>query len=351
MQNLVKLQSVLPTRWSVRRTYVLPTSDPRQAYFIEWSPEHSPWGEGWIAGEYDTSGVLMLRGRYNPVDIAQYALYQYGRAQQGNRDALNSFLNQAGYFVRMQRNDGGYEYSKSVPEYSAGPGWLSAMAQGEAISVLIRAWLITDDATFKKAALKAIEPFYRDVREGGVTFYDGDVVFFEEVATPTPCHILNGHLFAAFGIWEAIRAGVANAELDNLFKRSVSTLLQWLPAFDASGWSYYDLALNQWGKRHLSPFGYHNFHVAQMKVFAAMTNNATFELAASHWENGFNSILQRARLTGSGVSLASRAVLRKLGIPTGVRFRPLSTRRIEEIARTARSPLRADLNRLQDSSP
>ena len=48
------------------------------------------------------------------------------------------------------------------------PGWLSAMGQGQAMSVLSRAYHLTHDDVYLQAALKAIKPFHFESNRGGV---------------------------------------------------------------------------------------------------------------------------------------------------------------------------------------
>jgi heparosan-N-sulfate-glucuronate 5-epimerase len=272
----------------------------------------------------------MVGGQYKPVDIAQYALFQYGRLKAGYPEAETSFLNQARYLMRAQRPDGSYIYETPVPEYGAGPCWSSAMAQGEAISVLLRAWLWTGDDRFKAAAQSAAQPLCLDTRHGGVAYLRNGDVFFEEVATPDPCHILNGHLFAAFGIWELLRVRLGNELLRNIFAASLETLSQWITLFDAEAWSYYDLAVDTTGARHLALLLYHNFHIAQLRVFAAMTGNAVFDVTASRWESALASFAQRVRLWSYGARVVARALLKRLGVGGSMRWMPMPIEAIGE---------------------
>lgn len=48
------------------------------------------------------------------------------------------------------------------------PGWYSAMAQGQAMSLLVRAYLLTHDAKYLKAAVEAMKLFEISSEQGGV---------------------------------------------------------------------------------------------------------------------------------------------------------------------------------------
>lgn len=309
-----ELSRMFPLQWEMRRAYRLPSSEPGQPYFIAWDAAPRPVGEGWVHATFDERGVLVTeRGQYLPVTIAQFAFHEYARyaASEAN-DAKVRFLAQAEYFVRAQRADGGYPYEEPLPDYGATAGWLSGMAQGEAASVLLRAHSLTNDERFRDAGVRALEPLKHDTRAGGASFIRDGAVFFEEVATPEPCHILNGHLFAAFGVWEYARLGLGSADVRLLHEDAAKTLARWLRRFDDDGWSLYDLAIGESGARHIAPLWYHHFHIAQLNVYAQMTGNPLFHDMADRWERALGDIGVRARVWRRNATYLARDVRRRL---------------------------------------
>jgi|SRR5579872_103100 len=305
------LQQLFPTSWDLTRPFRSP-STIAGPYYITWFPGGPPLGEGWDSESFDSDGVLLIGGVYKPADIAQYALSQHEALCEGFVQAKPMFLAQARYLQRAQRDDGSYPYTQPNPEYSAASGWISAMAQGEAASVLMRAWVLTQDQDLKNAAEKALVPLRKDVARGGASFIRGSSVFFEEVATPNPCHILNGHLFAAFAIWEAVQIGLADEELKNLHAVSISTLGRWLDLYDAGGWSYYDLATDLEGQRHLASLFYHQFHISQLEVYGAMTGVLQFTRKAMLWRRAVGQLSARVRVWQYGLRVVANALTRKL---------------------------------------
>lgn len=318
-----ELHRMFPLRWKMTRGYRLPTGDPAQPYYISWSAAPRPIGEGWDAPVFDEHGVVQIGTYRNPVQLSQFGFHQYARACEGDERARASFLAQATYLAHNQRSDGGYEYPIPAPAFNAKPGWLSAMAQGEAASVLLRAHAITGDAMYLERGRHALEPLKRDMSRGGASTIDRGDVFFEEVAAEPACHILNGHLYAHFGVWEYVRFGFADDELTTLYHDALRTVERWLPYYDAGGWSCYDLAADSAGRRHYAPLWYHHFHIAQLRVFAAMTQRDIFAGMADRWESALHRYDVRARVWAYNAASLARAAARRVQRRATTAFQPI----------------------------
>ena len=91
----------------------------------------------------------------------------------------------------------------SVSDYNASAPWLSALTQGNAVSVLVRAYRLTHEEVFLQVARRAMRTFELDIRDGGVSTSIGeDGVFFEEFAVYPASHVLNGYILALFGLYD-----------------------------------------------------------------------------------------------------------------------------------------------------
>ena len=285
-----ELHQRFPRDWGLYRRYRLPSDDLGQPYYIVW--DLARFG----LESFDAEGVRSTSGIYNPVSIAQYGLYCYGELVGGNEELRQPFLRQAQFLRSYQRQDGTLPYWNPFPRYCENPPWISAMAQGEAASLFLRAYALTSERSYLDAALHAVESLKADVARGGASFIRGNAVFFEEIASNEPVHILNGHLFAAFGVWELCRFGFGDSDLHRLHECAVQTLARWLPLFDASGWSYYQLALNESGARYYCPMNYHQYHIAQLYVYEAMTGVKAFGECARRWHAGLDDPKLRLRV-------------------------------------------------------
>jgi heparosan-N-sulfate-glucuronate 5-epimerase len=290
----------------MRRLYRLPSADLAQPYYIVWDLAR------YASENIDAEGVWSACGTYNPVSIAQYGLYCYGEYVAGHCELRQTCLRQAQFLRRCQRPDGTFAYWDTRVKYAVRAPWISAMAQGEAASLFLRAYCLTSERSYLDAALLAAESLKTDVAASGVSFVRGNAIFFEEIASQTPVHILNGHLYAAFGLWELCRFGFSDPELQRVHERAVQTLVRWLPLFDAKGWTYYQLAINARGARYYAPMNYHQYHIAQMYVFEAMTGAKVFGEYARRWHAGLGDPGLRRRVWLDAVRFFTDASHRQL---------------------------------------
>src|SRR5260221_5480620 len=96
---------------------------------------------------------------------------------------------------RTSDDAGGWPISSPHPDIPTKGRWLSALTQGNALSVLVRAYQLTSEQPFLDAAQRVIRTFERDILDGGVSAPVGsNGVFFEEVAVYPAVHKLSGFI-------------------------------------------------------------------------------------------------------------------------------------------------------------
>ncbi len=198
------------------------------------------------AGVFSGSPSCAPEEGYHPTRIAQYALahwnaYLTGKAYEHER----AFLHQAQWLlvhqVQLVNGIAGWPLSAPRPEYYAFRPWLSALAQGCALSVLVRAYLLTEDEAFLQAAHPAVRAFELDILDGGVRSQVGeDGIFFEEVAVYPAAHILTGCMMALVGLCDYV-AVTGESRIKDLIQQSSETLHTTLALFDTSYWTRSDL--------------------------------------------------------------------------------------------------------------
>jgi len=262
-------------------------------------------GKAAYAGPFDADGVPQLdyRGQlgrhYNPIAVAQYGLARYNRFLAGGSPADRAaFLAQAEWLVRtlepnprgvpvwMHRFDFEYRSLLKAP-------WYSGLAQGQGLSLLARAHQATGDARYLEALRAAFGSLTLTVEEGGVLFHDAEgSTWIEEYIVDPPTHILNGFIWALWGVWDCHLAG-ADPRAKRLFDDSAATIARNLARYDTGWWSLYEL-----GDTVLpmlaSPF-YHRLHIVQLKILAAMTGQSVFADTARRWEAYAGRSYNRAR--------------------------------------------------------
>jgi hypothetical protein len=215
----------------------------------------------------------------NPVSACLHALARHTEAARPQparlpNPAMTGFLTQARYLVESQDPAGGWRYPVPVPRYQLTPGWYSAMAQGLAMSVLLRAHDATGEPLYREAAEGAAALLLKPLDSGGCAHYDLlGRPFLEECPTEPPCHILNGGLFALIGLseWEARVGGDAS-------RRTADRLSVHLGDYDTGYWSRYDL-------RFAAPatMAYHSLHVSLLEANAQMLGYEIFGRTACRW--------------------------------------------------------------------
>ena len=256
-------------------------------------------------GPYDATGIPLLdyRGKigrqYNPIAISQYGLgncnllHATGDLTRRSRfllaaDWLRSHLEPNPFGLAVWNHHFNWEYRDTLRA-----PWYSALAQGQGISLLVRARQETGHAVYLEAARQAFCTFLKPTYEGGITFTDdnGDL-WFEEYLVSPPTHILNGFIWAAWGVYDYFLA-TREESARGLFDQAVQTLIRNLERYDLGFWSLYEQA----GTRLpmvASPF-YHQLHIVQLRVMHRLTGEAEFGRVADRWESYGRSRTKRTR--------------------------------------------------------
>lgn len=231
--------------------------------------------------------------------LARHALYH----QHGGQANRTSFLNAADWFVINQvdeKNTGGV-WLHHFPMPNLPPliayqsnAWISAMAQGLGISLLLRAYSETRDQKYLKCAQAAAVPFHFDIADGGVarTFTDGSI-FFEEFPADPPIRVLNGAQFALLGLLE-YSAVENDPSLHQFSEVAVEGMRRALPQFDLGYASLYDLR-----RRQVANAEYHATHIHLLDALAELANADDFRRLAAKWRSYRESLVKKILWRGS----------------------------------------------------
>jgi heparosan-N-sulfate-glucuronate 5-epimerase len=307
-------------RWNYYRRIFSAYLTPGESQLSFWhdKPEINPKASAIELGEYympffekadyaglDATGIPVLNYRgatgpqYNPIAIAQWGLGNYNLYRRTRDDtrkkkflAASDWLckhleqNSSGVWVWNHYFDWEYRTTLKAP-------WYSGLAQGQGMSLLLRAGGEADDSRHLEAARKVFASFLKTTDEGGVAFTDqAGNIWFEEYIVFPPTHILNGFMWAMWGLFDYFLA-TGDASAEDLFRKGIKTLGENLPAFDLGFWTLYE----QSGTRLpmvASPF-YHRLHITQLRVMHALTGDAIFAAYADRWEAYSRSPINRAR--------------------------------------------------------
>jgi hypothetical protein len=215
---------------------------------------------------------------YFSIGVFQYGLAAYDLFLTTHNDTYKTkVLACADWAVENQQNNGGWDaFMFENPEHP-----YSSMAQGEGISMLIRAHIITQDERYISAVHKAKDFMLMSIADGGTTDYQGDNVYLYEY-THNPL-ILNGWIFSLWGLYDYCKY-IKDESVEKVLVKSLGSLKKKLPEYDIGYWSKYDD-----GKRICSPF-YHKLHIAQLTVMYDLFEDEIYREYAHKWkvyQNGF----------------------------------------------------------------
>lgn len=196
----------------------------------------------------------------------------------------HKFLSCATWALHEQQGKGEWNnFFFAYPEHPYG-----AMAQGEGASLLVRAWLITQDEKYINGATKALDFMLCPVEDGGTAVYaNGGIVLLEYTHLSA---VLNGWIFSLMGLYD-VAVGAEMQEYMIAFQKSLKTLEEYLPKFERGYWSNYDL-----DKHIASPF-YHHLHIAQMMALYNVTETNVFKEYGQKWEAEEKNCLKKYTAT------------------------------------------------------
>jgi hypothetical protein len=245
------------------------------------------WPPAWLASNLESY-----------VSVAQRGLGYYERYLAGEGEAWRSAATSAAAWLVGRQEGSGlatgawlhrYTYPHTFPLRAP---WVSAMAQGEGASLLVRTYHETSEERFAEAAVRAIRPLNLTPRDGGAMARLDQGIFLEEYPTDPPSCVLNGGMFAIWGCFDVARA-LGDADAKRLLDESVETLAAMLDRYDTGHWSRYDLFPH--AVTNVASPAYHRLHIEQLKAMALLTNRPEFASAASVFEDYLERRLNRAR--------------------------------------------------------
>lgn len=254
-------------------------------------------------GPFDKDGVPVLDyfgsiGRqYNPCSIAQWGLGAWQRWQRGDTRVEPAFWRAVEWLRRTldvdARGRGFWWYRFDFDAYGLRSPWASALAQAQGISLLLRAYRAGGDKADLERVRLACAAMLSPVSEGGLLLeFDGNVVL-EEVVADRPTAILDGLIFAVFGLQDYCFVVHDDEHARITLTRCYDSLEELLPRYDLGYWSRADLYSLETPMP--ASFFYHRLHVAQLNVLADLRGRPIFTDYAQRWARVANSPVNRAR--------------------------------------------------------
>jgi len=238
---------------------------------------------------YSYTGHYSIGLQGSPHAVSQHALGLYEQYnEKSNETAMFYFINNVNWLVNtnMLKNNGSFSsYEYSFPwkngNHTVEPPWRNAMANGEALSPLIKAYQLTSNRTYLDTAKSLLNSFYIDVKDGGVTYKTPNSGWwFEEYASRNATEeprVLNGMIHALVGIDQYFK-DTNDTSAKFLFDQGILALKNDLPKYDNNGTSFYDRL--GWPANSF----YKSLHVLQLKELYELTHEPIFKTYHDKWK-------------------------------------------------------------------
>ncbi len=245
------------------------------------------------------------------VDLVQWGLGCYERHLAGEgTEWLEAALRLGDHLVERQSPSGAWLHHAPYHTFELVPPWSSGMAQGEAASLLARLHRAGGRRDLSEAAIRALEPLYVRTEDGGVLAPLGAGELPEEYPTSPPSYVLNGAIFALWGLYD-VATGLGDERAGAAFERGVETLAANLGRWDNGYWSRYDLYPHP--VVNVASPAYHELHIQQLRAFERICPRAELRATRERWEGYGRSRLRRGRALAAKVAFRLRVPKRPSG--------------------------------------
>ena len=254
-------------------------------------------GEDFSEYEFSEEGIPLTRfnrkpdWQHNPITVCQYGLHHFIRyLKTQDEKSKEIFLIQAEWLANHAEkgidDSVVWYYRVEVPLYKISGPWISGMAQGEAISLMLRAYQLTENKKYLEIAHGAWKCFNIPVAKGGIISYfpDGKPVIEEYPSPKYLTAVLNGFIFGIVGVYEYGKATNDN-EANDFYLKLIDSLKHNLERYDCGYWSYYDLK----PPLRLASKAYHRLHIEQLNVLYEMTGEEIFKIYRDKWRKYLSS--------------------------------------------------------------
>ncbi len=178
--------------------------DDPLAYYLDMRPRAR------YSGPSDESGrpLMTCAGRtlIFPTHLIMYGLGHLEEYRRNHRtESLTRFRSCSDWLVENQAEDGSWLIRLPSKAFGLDRPFRSAMVQGLAVSALVRAFVCFDQDRFAAAAVRALQPFHKLTSSDGVATTHPEGSFYEEYPCQPARHVLNGFLYALWGLHDLVR--------------------------------------------------------------------------------------------------------------------------------------------------
>ena len=264
-----------------------PALDP-QAYHLDLRPKVPQDGVALPAAQGLLAALTADPERANPVSVLQLGL---GALQLGDRERLPLVAQVVAWVERTVDGRGLLAYRFPMPHtFPLDPPWHSALAQGEAVSLLVRSAQALDRPELLELAEQVAAPLLDPDSHLVAATPEGPVL--QEYPTDPPAHVLNGWLIALWGVYDLAHAAASPTahQAADAFAAGAAAVGERIDRYRTPlGWSLYDLYPHPL-PNVASPF-YHRLHVAQLRRQDELAPDPRLRALAAEWDRAAHAPL------------------------------------------------------------
>jgi len=256
----------------------------------------------WRARRTDADGIprawyRTTGARYWPAYSAWYGLVNLGHyLRRRDERFLEAFLRQVDWLEQnaVTRDDGAVvwpmTFDYQVGETRLRAPWVSAHAQGLAISALVRGWRVTKRSALLDLLAGSARIFELDDARQGIRLQSRGSVLYTEVPGGPPPGILDGFLTSLLGLYDLF-VETGDPSVGRLFDDGLAGLASVLPEWDyRHKWSWYGC------HNYLSPPAYHCLNRLLLGVVAGLGDAPQLAVRAEEWNPAHLAPTERAEI-------------------------------------------------------
>lgn len=191
--------------------------------------------------------------QYNPLFIANDALVYYAAYHDVPKGAIphpefkKAFFNVVDWLKQHGiHNEKGFFIPHMYDVYEYKSPWFSGITQARVAKVFIQAYMWSGDQAYKILAKDALKPIGLSLDEGGFSYIEDNLVFFEEYPIRNqkinPNHVLNTHMSVILDMIYVNKI-LQDQKISELINLGVNTLKQVLPLYEIPAQMGYALDL------------------------------------------------------------------------------------------------------------
>lgn len=229
---------------------------------------------------FDKDGVHLTNAKKHPVNACHYALFCYDEFKRtGEADYKEALIAQVKYLMDPASyniiDDNSIAYPYDIKFHDLNPPWYSALAQSEAISVLIRYYALTGDKEALPVIIK-LKNFMVSPQEGNCGTKsitpEGNVWYEEYPNSKQERQVLNGFLLAAVALYEYSQLFPSDTASYRLYTDAIQTIKESFKFYDTGSWLKY----NRGDSRQVAN-GYMKWQILEMKLLYEITGDLYFK--------------------------------------------------------------------------